>query len=234
VPSKLASGIEGNDRAALEALVGMGDTSVPGVEMCDIGDGDILSRTREQVNSSGLFQFVYIPEDGSENITSDWVDQEHKKKLVRQWVDGVKAALIGRSQSKIQEAKDKQLEDRARQIRQEQMQDETADIPSSAVAETVQTRRELPDMPGVRRSPQVAESPEYYVNEHLDAARERLRAAESTQNDLVREILAARKEVAKWAALAAALQSSDVVQPVRDSKPFKLSLGGDDSHIQVG
>jgi hypothetical protein len=107
--SKVES-VVGQDRQALEAFVASGDTSVPGIEMSDINDGDIIARTRENINPNGLFQFVYTPEDGSEPVVSEWIDQEHKKKVTRQWIDGCKSMLVGRAQAGLQAAKDAQLE----------------------------------------------------------------------------------------------------------------------------
>jgi hypothetical protein len=211
--SKLASGTGGTDRAALEAFVAQGDTSVPGVEMSDLNDGDILARTRENVNPNGLFQFVYIPDDGSEHVTSDWVDQEHKKKLTRQWVDGVKSAIISRAQAKISAAKEAAEEARAKQIRDEQFAE-----PAPIQSARSQDSRERPFVgglgaprqetsyqnPGNQNSLQAAD-PASYVEDQLDLARERLRSAEQMQSDLMREVLNARRDYDKWKALSAAL-----------------------------
>lgn len=202
--SKLGGTTDGKDRAALEAFVAMGDTSVPGIEMSDINDGDILARTRENVNPNGLFQFIYSPDDGSDAITSDWVDQEHKKKLTRAWVDGVKSAIIGRAQSKLDEANAAREEERAKRIRDEQL------------AEPVPTRQILREAvpagpivsPGlhVKTQSRVPSSdPSAYVEDQLETARERLRAAEEMQKDVMREVLTARRDYEKWKALAAAL-----------------------------
>jgi len=194
--------------------------------MSDLNDGDILSRTREQVNSSGLFQFVYIPEDGSDNIVSDWVDQEHKKKLVRQWVDGVKAAIIGRSQEKMQAAKDAALEERARKIRAEQFGEEQVSDGQKDTAVNTTSERQAPSARVEQGRSRVAASadPGDYVTDQLDSARERLRVAEEAQQDLLREVLAARKALAKWSALAAALETGDTGLAV-DSRP-STSLSG--------
>jgi hypothetical protein len=179
------------------------DTSVQGIEMSDINDGDILARTRENVNPNGLFQFVYIPEDGSEQVTSDWVDQEHKKKLTRVWVDGVKSAIIGRAQAKIMAAKEAAEEARAKAIRDEQF----ADPPSDAGMGTqivVESRKQPAAVPG---KVQVggASDPSEYVEDQLEIARERLRAAEQAQQDITREVLTARRDYEKWKTLAGAL-----------------------------
>jgi hypothetical protein len=206
--SKLAGGTGGTDRAALEAFVAQGDTAVPGIEMSDLNDGDILARTRENVNPNGQFQFVYIPEDGSENVTSDWVDQEHKKKLTRMWIDGVKSAIVGRAQSKIQEANAKREEERAKRIRDEQFEDAPVHIPASATgakaAPVLDARKQPAPQPA---KVQVGDSadPSEYVQDQLEMARENLRALEVAQQDIVRSVISARRDYEKWKALASAL-----------------------------
>ena len=236
--SKVAGTIEGTDRAALEAFVQSGDTSVPGVEMSDLNDGDILARTRENVNPNGLFQFVYIPDDGSENITSDWVDQEHKKKLVRQWVDGVKGNIIARANETINAAKEKAIEDRARAIRAEQFADEQP--VGYGIGENAKTRPTPTSVPAatrpevqVRSPVQPSTDPTDYVGDQLELARERLKGAEMAQQDIVREVLSARRDYEKWKALAAALggvgddsvsagtnqQAGDGGKILRDTRP---------------
>jgi hypothetical protein len=209
--SKMATPIGGKDRDALEAFVAQGDTSVPGVEMSDLNDGDILARTRENVNPNGQFQFVYIPDDGSENIVSDWVAQEHKKKLTRGWVDGVKSAIIGRAQSKIQDAKEAQEEARAKRIREAQFAEPEV-VRTEPVGES-----DIPASPRSVGSPRPARSsrqqgvlsdPSEYVGEMLEVARERLRLAEEASKDIVREVLTARRDYEKWKNLEAALGGS--------------------------
>lgn len=222
--SKLGAGVQGTDRSDLEALVGMGDTSVPGIEMSDLNDGDILARTRENVNPNGLFQFVYIPDDGSDPITSDWVDQEHKKKLTRNWVDGVKQAIIGRAQAGLEAAREKQLEERARRIKEEQMAD-AGDITPVAPAAVQQVVRgqQPPIVLQVHRSPALEPSdPSAYVEDQLDAARERLKAAEIMQQNVMREVITARRDYEKWKALASALSGvgdSDTGSSLVQSQP---------------
>lgn len=201
--SKVAGTIEGTDRAALEAFVQSGDTSVPGVEMSDLNDGDILARTRENVNPNGLFQFVYIPDDGSENITSDWVDQEHKKKLVRQWVDGVKGNIIARANETINAAKEKAIEDRARAIRDEQFEAAPAGPALREAVRPNDPRAPAQSIPA--RSIVQSSDPTQYIEDQLETARERLRAAETMQQDVMREVLSTRRDYEKWKALAAAL-----------------------------
>src|ERR1700722_1563006 len=122
---KLAQGtmLSGTSREDLASFVGMGDTAVPGIEPSDLNDGDILARTRENVNPNGQFQFIYIPEDGTENIVSDWISQEHKKKVTLSWVEGVKAAIIGRATAGLRSANEKAAEERLKKIQQEQMED---------------------------------------------------------------------------------------------------------------
>jgi hypothetical protein len=187
----------------------MGDTSVPGIEMSDINDGDILARTRENVNPNGLFQFIYSPDDGSDAITSDWVDQEHKKKLTRAWVDGVKSAIIGRAQSKLDEANAAREEERAKRIRDEQLAEEA---PAQAPTRVAEPARRIIEVPSVRikESPKsAATDPTSYVEDQLETARERLRAAEEMQKDVMREVLTARRDYEKWKALATALGGVD-------------------------
>jgi hypothetical protein len=205
--SKLASGVEGTTRAHLEALVAQGDTSVPNIEAADLNDGDILARTRENVNPNGLFQFVYIPDDGSENVTSDWIDQEHKKKVTRQWVDGVKAEIIGRAQRPIIEAREKAIEAKARRVRDEQLADKPSDSDRAVTDTKVQVdipKSARPQVP-VLQPVQHSTDPSDYVGDQLELARERLRGAEMAQQDIVREVLSARRDYDKWKALAAAL-----------------------------
>ena len=206
--SKLGGTTDGKDRAALEAFVAMGDTSVPGIEMSDINDGDILARTRENVNPNGLFQFIYSPDDGSDAITSDWVDQEHKKKLTRAWVDGVKSAIIGRAQSKLDEANAAREEERAKRIRDEQLAEP---VPTGQIL-----REAVPASPSASTAPYIktqsrvqSSDPSAYVEDQLETARERLRAAEEMQKDVMREVLTARRDYEKWKALATALGGVD-------------------------
>jgi hypothetical protein len=213
--SKLAGGSLGTD---LESLVGMGDTSVPGIEMSDLNDGDILSATRENVNPNGLFQFVYTGIDPP--ITSDWVDQEHKKKLTRQWVDGVKEQLIARATAGINEAKQKQLEERARRIRDEQFAEPVPAEPmvtrgSGAVQPRISVdtanpaEHASPYKMAAAKGQTAASDPASYVEDQLEMTRERLRAAEEAQRDITREVVTARRDYEKWKALAAALDSTD-------------------------
>jgi hypothetical protein len=184
------------------------DTSVPGIEPSDLNDGEILSRTRENVNPNGQFQFIYIPEDGSENIVSDWISQEHKKKVTLSWVEGVKAAIIGRAQAGLREANEKAAEERLKRIQKEQMEDDGDDaaIPE-LVAENrppVAAKSRRTETMG-RAASTTASDPVTYVKDQLDAARERLKAAEDAQKDIIREVLSARRDYDKWKTLARAL-----------------------------
>jgi hypothetical protein len=188
--SKLAGGLTGTKREDLEALVAMGDTSVPGIEATDINDGDILAATRENVNSNGQMQFVYIPADG-EPITSDWISQEHKKKSIMPWVDGVKAALISRSQAVMRAANEAQLKKR----QEEQM----------TAVEAMTAQVAVQERSAAARTPRSDNDPSAYIEDQLNITRERLRAAEEAQNDIIREVLAARRDYDKWSKLSAAL-----------------------------
>jgi hypothetical protein len=195
----------------------MGDTSVPGVEMSDLNDGDILARTRENVNPNGQFQFVYVPETG-DPITSDWVGQDFKKQVLRGWVDGVKSAIIGRGHAGIQAANEAAAEAKLKRLQQEQMEVEEDDaaIPSDdgvgvdTSAAPVGTGTKLrgavqqSTRPAQRVSAPSAD-PSTYVEDQLELARERLRAAEQAQQDITREVLTARRDYDKWQALSAAL-----------------------------
>jgi len=218
------------------------DTAVPGIEMSDINDGDILARTRENVNPNGLFQFVCQLDDGSEEIKSDWVDQEHKKKLTRVWVDGVKSVIISRANARMQEAKERAEEDRAKRIRDEQFSEpvdsavDTRGIKTAVVVESGTQPAAQPTKVHVGDS----SDPSAYVEDQLEIARERLRAAEMAQSDIIREVLTARRDYEKWKTLAAALgsvaddgvQTSGYIQAVGDSRgspvqgPARSSDGG--------
>lgn len=212
---KLASGLAGTQRADLEALVAQGDTSVPGVEMSDLNDGDILARTRENVNPNGQFQFVYIPETG-DPITSDWVGQDFKKQVLRGWVDGVKSALISRGQAGITAANEAEMERKLAALREEQLDDEAVpDIEPVAPAapavvagqkQAVQAQR----APVARVA--ASNDPSTYVEDQLDIARARLQGAEQAQQEIIREVLNARRDYEKWKALSSALSGigSDV------------------------
>jgi hypothetical protein len=197
--SKLADVPAGTTAQDLKAFVAMGDTSVPGVEMSDLNDGDILALTREQVNPNGQFQFVYVGREGEEPITSDWISQEHKKKVLRSWVDGVKDAIIGRSQEKIRAANEARLEERAKRIREEQFSDGPVEVDTP----TPVVRKEAPRVVAPNADPVS------YVEEQLAISRERLAAALRSQQDIIREVLNARRDFDKWKALAAALGSDD-------------------------
>lgn len=211
---KLAQGtsIIGTGKEALAAFVGMGDTSVPGIEPSDLNDGDILARTRENVNPNGQFQFIYIPEDGSENITSDWISQEHKKKVTLSWIEGVKSAIIGRAQAGLREANEKAAEERLKRLQQEQMADETMDV-----EEMVPVRVQAPVSAKPRIQPRqpVATSsnadPGEYVEDQLGHARERLKAAEELLREYTKEVFLAKQDFSKWTALSAALNGTSAV-----------------------
>jgi len=206
--SRLASGLSTTGDDAMKALVASGDTSVPGVEPCDIGDGDILANTRERVNPNGQMQFVYIPPDGTDHIESDWILQEHKKKVILGWCEGVKNAIIQRGSAGMHAANAAALEEKLRRKREEDMAD-VEDTQTVAPVKDVQVG--LPQ-PAVSRRANTArpglvanDDPFQYVEDQLDIARERLSAAESAQQDIIREVLAARRDYDKWQTLARAL-----------------------------
>jgi hypothetical protein len=251
--SKMGAPVGGQDRAALEAFVATCDTSVPGIEASDLNDGDILARTRENVNPNGLFQFVYIPDDGSEHVTSDWVDQEHKKKLTRVWVDGVKNAIISRAQAKITAAKEAAEEARAKSVRDEQFRGEPMEqgnspsIPERSVAGGSAPERQKAVYKVATTAVQTSPSdPQSYVEDQLDIARERLRAAEQAQQDITREVLTARRDYEKWKALVCALDGvgdgvlrrpeiSANTNGVYSSGPVQQSAGdGSDVYGRIG
>jgi hypothetical protein len=203
--SKLASGVQSKNREDLEALVAMGDTSVPGIEMSDLNDGDILTRTRENVNTNGQFQFVYIPESG-EPITSDWIGQDFKKKVLRGWVDGVKDALIGRGQAGLREAKEAAIEEKLKALQKEQLEDDETAVSEVVVsAPSRQVVRQTDQRTDPPRLTAQSSDPTSYVEDQLEITRERLRAAEQAQQDITREVLTARRDYEKWKILAAAL-----------------------------
>jgi hypothetical protein len=209
---KIAQGtsITGSDREALAAFVNIGDTSVPGIEPSDLNDGDILARTRENVNPNGQFQFIYIPEDGTENITSDWISQEHKKKVTLSWVEGVKAAIIGRAQQGLRDANEKAAEQRLKRIQKEQMddpnKDETEDIVADIprVTQPNRSSRQIP-RPTAGTSSQ---DPGAYVADQLGQAAERLKSAEELLREYTKEVFLAKRDHAKWLALQHALGPS--------------------------
>lgn len=217
--SKLTSGlgIAGEDKEALKAFVATGDTSVPGIEASDLNDGDILARTREKVDNAGRFQFVYIPEDGSAPIESDWIQQDFKKKVIGQWVEGVKGAIIGRGQSKLQEANEKAAEERLRKKREEDMSDEELDgaVPAEDSRDPeppVSVRGRSggrPVVPAGKPQQRATSDPGEYVDEQLEMARERLKAAEEMLNEYTREVFLARKDYQKWQALYSALNPTN-------------------------
>lgn len=184
--------------------------SVPGIEPSDINDGDILARTRENKNSNGQFQFVYIPADGTDPIVSDWIGDDFRKKVLPGWVDGVKAAIIGRGQAAMKEANAK-----ARAARLA-VAEETVerDMPTEDIV--------LPEPVGKRNGPAIRQSqpvrnqpashasPEEYIRSQLEESQARLEAAEEVQNDTIREVVAARVAVNKWSKLAKALAGDPV------------------------
>lgn len=206
---KLSGGLSDTSRDALESLVAMGDTSVPGIEASDINDGDIMANTRERVNANGQFQFVYIPPDGSDPIESDWISQDHKKKVILGWCEGVKGAIISRGQAGMQAANEAAMEAKLKAKRAEDMGDAELDAvipevvaPTSArqAVRTPDTRSDTP-----RLAANVATDPTVYITEQLEIAQERLNAAENTQKDILMEVMAARRDVRKWTALAEAI-----------------------------
>ena len=216
---KLAQGtmLSGTSREDLASFVGMGDTAVPGIEPSDLNDGDILARTRENVNPNGQFQFIYIPEDGTENIVSDWISQEHKKKVTLSWVEGVKAAIIGRATAGLRSANEKAAEERLKKIQQEQMED-TNDV-AEIVVPTRTTTRNKATMAGVS-SPAVrggvTSDPVDYVTDQLGHAAERLKSAEELLREYTKEVFLAKRDHAKWLSLQHALSAGNEpsVEPV--------------------
>jgi hypothetical protein len=220
---KIAQGtsITGTDREALAAFVNMGDTSVPGIEPSDLNDGDILARTRENVNPNGQFQFIYIPEDGSENITSDWISQEHKKKVTLSWVEGVKAAIIGRAQAGLREANEKAAEERLKRIQKEQMEDDTGEIVVEQPVRQVLRQAVSTSSTSARGESRAAKQgvssdPAEYVADQLGQAAERLKSAEELLREYTKEVFLAKKDHAKWQALAMALSNTTDAEPNRE------------------
>jgi hypothetical protein len=218
---KLASGLTEANREALEQLVSMGDTSVPGVEASDINDGDIMANTRERVNGNGQFQFVYIPPDGSDPIESDWISQDHKKKVILGWCEGVKSAIISRGQAGMQAANEAALEAKLKAKREEDMNADTsakldAAVPAAQVARTQPAGHASKPATAHSASPS---DPGAYVSEQLEIAQEQLNAAQAAQNDINREVIIARKAVEKWTTLARALGHSVGGSDVEQSQP---------------
>ena len=216
--SKLASGVAGTNREDLEALVSAGDTSVPGVEASDLNDGDILARTREEVKPDGQMRFVYATDDGTEPITSDWIQQDKKREQVWNWIAGVKDMILQRGAAKMHAANAEAQELRAKKLREEQMEDDDLDsvVPDdspapSPAARTVGRTKHTPKPPVPQAT--VSADPTTYVEDQLELARERLRAAEEAQQDITREVLTARRDYDKWKTLAAALNPT---RPVAD------------------
>lgn len=199
------------------------DTSVPGIEHSDLNDGDILARTRENVNPNGLFQWVYIPDDGSEHITSDWVDQEHKKKLTRQWVDGVKDAIISRSQEKIRAAREAALEERAKRIRDEQFADPE---PVGRSDNRKHTQSDRLDYEENSQNPQGVQSsdPGEYISTQLAIAEKRLNYLKEQQNAIFKQVIDAESDYSRWSKLATALG----LRPADRPEPQSLRGIGDD------
>lgn len=181
------------------------DTSVPGIEASDLNDGDILARTRENVNPNGQFQFIYIPEDGSEQIVSDWLGQDHKKKAVIPWIEGVKGAIIGRGQAKLHAANSARLADKEAQMESELLASRgelvVEDLPEPP------PRRAQPRVPARVAAPTVGA--DMYIAEQLEIAEQRLYAAEEQQRDITREVINARRDAAKWRTLRAALEGDN-------------------------
>jgi hypothetical protein len=204
----------------------MGDTSVPGVEASDLNDGDILALTREEVTENGQFRFVYVGREGEEPVTSDWISQEHKKKVLRSWVDGVKNAIIARSQDKLREANEAAMEARAKRIRDEQL----GDGDNSAAEAGVSARASTLDAPTpvVRKEAPRARAenadPVSYVEEQLEICRERLASAERAQQDIIREVLTARRDYEKWNTLAAGLGVGSVAANLNNSVSASTGL----------
>lgn len=208
---KIAQGtsITGTDREALAAFVNMGDTSVPGIEPSDLNDGDILARTRENVNPNGQFQFIYIPEDGTENITSDWISQEHKKKVTLSWVEGVKSAIIGRAQQGLRDANEKAAEERLKRIQREQMSDEET-VAGSTTREVLRAAVQQSPVrtPDIRQQSKSGVSdPTEYVSEQLQISAERLKSAEELLREYTKEVFLAKRDHAKWLSLRHALSA---------------------------
>lgn len=242
---KLTSGlgIAGDDKEALKAFVASGDTSVPGIEASDLNDGDILARTREKVDNAGRFQFVYIPDDGSAPIESDWIQQDFKRKVTGQWIEGVKSAIIGRGQASLQAANEKAAEERLKRKQQEDMDDAELDaaIPEEDQPDPAPAR---PARTNGRHGAKVSAGkgngadPGEYVEEQLEMARERLKAAEEMLNEYTKEVFLARKDYKKWQALHSALNPGDsqpIAEPVAVAEVPRIVRGsGADVRVHKG
>lgn len=243
---KLTSGlgIAGDDKEALKAFVASGDTSVPGIEASDLNDGDILARTREKVDNAGRFQFVYIPDDGSAPIESDWIQQDFKRKVTGQWIEGVKSAIIGRGQASLQAANEKAAEERLKRKQQEDMDD--AELDAAVPAEDTQDpeppkrTREVRGrlLAAVAPGKGTSADPGEYVEEQLEMARERLKAAEEMLNEYTKEVFLARKDYKKWQALHSALNPGDSqpsAEPVAVAEVSRIVRGsGADVRVHKG
>jgi hypothetical protein len=215
--------LAGTNKEDLAAFVNMGDTSVPGIEPSDLNDGDILARTRENVNPNGQFQFIYIPEDGTENIVSDWISQEHKKKVTLSWVEGVKAAIIGRATQGLRDANEKAAEERLKRIQQEQMEDvvEVDVVREISPSATSKSRRAEAVGRPTERAKSVSRDPTEYVKDQLGYAKQRLEAAEELLREYTKEVFLAKKDFAKWQSLAVAL--GGITEPESSSERVSVA-----------
>lgn len=178
------------------------DNSVPGIEASDLNDGDIIARTREEARGDGTFRFVYIPVDGTENIYSDYIQQDFKNKAIMGWLDGVKGQLIGRGMQKLEQARDRAKEERLATLRDLPTED-IADTPAANgkpqhTAAAAQRRKHDSDTEGV--------DPGRYVNNQLDQARDRLAAAEEELERAREAVIKERAAFNKWQRLSDALE----------------------------
>src|ERR1017187_456057 len=73
---------------------------VPGIEIADLNDGDIISATRKLSGDGGnTVAFEYTLPDG-QNLQSEPVLKEHVGKAIFGWLEFVKQSIVERSQIK--------------------------------------------------------------------------------------------------------------------------------------
>src|ERR1017187_4090375 len=73
---------------------------VPGIEIADLNDGDIISATRKLSGDGGnTVAFEYTLPDG-QNLQSEPVLKEHVGKAIFGWLEFVKQSIVEMSQAK--------------------------------------------------------------------------------------------------------------------------------------
>ena len=94
---------------------------IPAIQQSDINDGDILGATSSENAGGDLMKYTMILPSGRKLETSPF-QVEHKRKMMIQWCDAVRQAIVDDATAKYDESMKAQ--------RKKQMEEMTLDIPA--------------------------------------------------------------------------------------------------------